>query len=385
MFANARKVFGISGLDIKIDPSWLIIAALITWSLAQHYFPQTHPDRTPQAYLAMAIIAMLLFFGSLLLHELSHALVARRFGMTIEGITLFLFGGVAELKSEPRSAGAEFWIALAGPIMSLALSLGFWTCALIAGLDARFENAEAVLRYLGAINLILALFNLVPAFPLDGGRILRAYLWNRSGDILEATRTAARFGSIFGYALMALGLLALFQGALVSGLWQILLGGFVLAAARAAYQSQLTKSVFSTRTVADLMQTDPVTVSPDVTLAEFINQIVLRHGLSFVPVVEDGVLLGHIDQAMMTSIDRANWASTRVGDVFAGLDADASVAPETAVEDLLQRISQNGRRKFLVVQGNELVGVVSLSDLVRHLRLSDLAIANAESRREAQG
>ncbi|WP_300019868.1 site-2 protease family protein [uncultured Roseobacter sp.] len=372
MFSNAVKLFSINGFDIKLDPSWLLIAALITWTLSQGYFPAILPHQSTGTYLAMALIAMLCFFASLLLHELAHSVVARRLGVPIKGITLFLFGGVAELEAEPRSAAVEFWVALAGPVMSLALALGFWILAQLSETLAAATPVSMVLGYLALINLILALFNLVPAFPLDGGRVLRAYLWHRKGDVLAATETAAQSGTIFAYVLMGFGLVALFNGALIAGLWQIMIGFFVLMAARAAYQTQLAKVAFDHKTVAALMQRDPIVISPEMTLSEFVNRIMLRHNVSFVPVVEDGVLLGHMDQAVLAGIDREHWSNTRVGDVFAGLDGQASISGEMPVQDLMVRIADTGRRKFLVVDGHQLMGVISLADLTRYLRLSDL-------------
>ncbi|MBV1902868.1 MAG: site-2 protease family protein [Marinosulfonomonas sp.] len=370
MFSNAVKIFTLNGFDIKLDPSWALIAALITWSLSQHYFPSVHPDQTGTTYVVMALAAMLCFFASLLLHELAHSVVARRFGMRIKSITLFLFGGLAETENEPQSAGVEFWVALAGPAMSLCLGAGFWLLSAITARIAGLQSVTAVFSYLAVINLVLALFNMVPAFPLDGGRVLRAYLWNKTGDPLQATETAAKSGMAFAYVLMGLGLFALFQGAVVSALWQMMIGGFLLVAARSSYQTQLARSVFGKRTVAEIMHRDPIVVSPDATLTEFVNTIILHEGITFVPVVENRVLLGHIDQSMVSKIDRENWASTRVGDIFIGLDEAATIPADTSVQDLLARISSTGTRKFLVASGHNLLGVISLADLVRYLNWS---------------
>ncbi|PTX53823.1 Zn-dependent protease [Litoreibacter ponti] len=367
MFANSVKLFSINGFDIKIDPSWLIIAALVTWSLSQQYFPDALPGHSASAYLAMAVAAMLGLFGSLLLHELAHSVVARSLGVPIKSITLFLFGGVAELEDEPSSGMTELWIAIAGPLMSFVLAFGFWALADAASLLGIAPSTVSVLSYLAVINLVLAVFNMVPAFPLDGGRVLRAYLWHRSGDVLAATRTAARSGTVVGYCLMALGVASLFQGAVVSGLWQVMIGGFVLMAARAAYAAQLAKSVFEGQTVAALMTRDPITVGPEMTLSNFVNQIMLRHRISFVPVIEGKVLLGHIDQSVLSGIDRENWANTRVGDVYVGLQDTAIVSPETPVPDLLARIGDTGDRKFMVVTDHSLKGVITLSDLTHCL------------------
>ncbi|WP_299417775.1 site-2 protease family protein [uncultured Sulfitobacter sp.] len=363
MFANSVKVLTINQFDIKVDPSWLIIAALVTWSLSQNFFPDALPGLSSEAYLAMAVIAMLGLFTSLLLHELAHSVVARHLGVPIKSITLFLFGGVAELEAEPKSGLAELWIAIAGPLMSLVLALGFWGLAGAGTLIAIAPAIPSVLSYLALINLVLALFNMVPAFPLDGGRVLRAYLWHRSGDVLAATRTAARSGTFFAYFLMALGVTALFGGAVIAGLWQVMIGGFVLMAARASYTAQLSKTVFEGQTVRSLMTPDPITVGPDITLATFVNQIMLRYSVSFVPVTEEHVLLGHMDQSLLSGIDRENWASTRVGDVFVGLHDAVMVSPDTLVPDLMDRIRQTGHRKFMVVSDHHLEGVITLSDL----------------------
>ena len=377
MFSNSVKIFSLSGFDIKVDPSWLIIASLITWSLSQKYFPDVVPDATLVTYLMMALIGMLGLFGSLLLHELAHSVVARRLGIEIKSITLFIFGGLAELGAEPKNARDEFWIAVAGPALSLGLAFCFWVFAQTALLASGADTFVAVLSYLALINLVLALFNLVPAFPLDGGRMLRAYLWHRSGDALQATRTAAHSGTVFAYFLMALGVLALFQGAFVSGLWYLLIGGFVLVAARSTYTSKLAQTVLADKVVGDLMTLSPVTAAPEMTLAEFVNQVMLRHSVSFVPVVDGDVLLGHIDQVVLSRIDRENWGNARVGDVFVGLDNAAIVAPDMAVSDLLDQISQTGQRKFMVVRDHQLFGIVTLADLTRYLGLASVACSSA--------
>lgn len=372
MFSNSVKIFSFAGFDIKLDPSWLLIAALITWSLAQQYFPSTMPGLSQQTYLMMGVFAMLCFFASLLLHEMSHSVVARHFGIEIKGITLFLFGGVAELEAEPKSAEVELLVAIAGPLMSLLLSLGFWILAGVSTLAIGSSPLTEVLSYLSMINLVLALFNLVPAFPLDGGRVLRAWLWHRHGDILRATETAAKSGTIFAMVLMFFGVLALFQGIIAAGIWQIMIGLFILAAARSSYQHQLAQSVFANKSVRELMVADPVVVSPGMTLSAFVNTVMLQKHVQFVPVVEDGALLGHMDAGVLASIDRENWANTQVGDVFAGLENASMVSPDMAAQDLMSHISKTGRRKFLVVDDHQLLGVITLADLTDYLRMADI-------------
>lgn len=375
MFANSVKIFSLNRFDIKVDPSWLLIAALITWSLSQQYFPNALPDLHNTAYVAMAIVAMLGLFASLLLHELAHSVVARHLGVPIKSITLFLFGGVAELEAEPTSAQVEFWIALAGPVMSLCLAIGFWTLEHLTTLLACPAAVVTVLSYLALVNLVLALFNLLPAFPLDGGRVLRAAIWARTGDVLLATRRAARSGDVLGYFLIGFGVLALFQGLFVAGLWQMMIGGFILMAARASLAQQMAKIAFANRTVGSLMTRDVVVASPDLTLTQLVDDIILRKHVTFIPVSESDVLLGHIDPSVLSGIDRENWGNTRVGDVFVGLVPETMVDPDMPVQKLLDVISSTGRRKFMVVSGHDLLGVITLSDLTRHLHFGPQAMA----------
>jgi len=369
MFSNARTLVTIMGFDIRVDPSWLLIAALITWSLDLYTFPSALPGLSQGTYFVMALVAMLLFFASLVGHELAHALTARHFGVRTRSITLFLFGGVAELANEPEKAMHEFWIALAGPAMSLLLAFLLWFMAAVGAVVWGMPAVVAVLGYLALINLILAIFNLLPAFPLDGGRILRAWLWQRSGDMLGATETAARSGEVLAYGLILLGVLALFQGATIGGFWQILLGVFVLSAARGSLQAQRIRTLLGPRAVRDLMTAQPITTSARTTLAALVNQTMLARRIGFVPVVEDGVLLGHIDSGILSSIDRENWANTTVDDVFIGLDEHTCVDPDMPLLDLFERIAQTGRTKYLVVRDNRLCGVISMTDLTRYMGL----------------
>ncbi|KQI73497.1 peptidase M50 [Loktanella sp. 5RATIMAR09] len=374
MFTSAIRLFNVGGFEIKLDPSWFLIAALITWTLATQYFPLTLPGLADTSYVFLAIFAMLGFFASLLLHELAHSVVARSYGVQIRGITLFLFGGVAELETEVPSAQVEFRVAIAGPAMSIVLGMLFWMLAGVSQGVVISPALPSVLTYLGTVNIVLAVFNMLPAFPMDGGRVLRAYLWARRGDLLSATRTAAASGRVLAYGLIALGAYTVFLGAAPSGLWYVLIGFFVLAAARSAYQNQLMQSTFEGKTVSTVMIREPVVVSPDLTLSEFVNQVMLKYRVSFVPVVADGVLIGQIDKDVLSAIDRDHWTNTRVGDVFAGLDVAVTVPPDMAVRALLELVSQTGVRKFMVVEDHKLMGVVTLANLIGHLHRAENAV-----------
>lgn len=364
MFGHSVKLFDLLGFEIKIDASWLLIAALIVWSLASGYLPQVLPGLEQGVYLSLAVAAMLGLFASLILHELAHSLVARRYGLGIGGITLFLFGGVAELADEPESAGSEFWIAVAGPAMSFALAGAFGLLAFATGAEGIFGT---LLAYLASINLILAVFNLLPAFPLDGGRVLRAWLWQRSGDMLDATRKASGAGTVLAAALMGYGVFSALAGGGIGGLWLVLIGFFVLSASRGTYQNLLMRDSLRGRRVAELMTPDPWTASPDMALTDLADRVMLAHAVSFAPVVEQGVVIGQVDAGRMREVPRDDWPDTRVADIMAPLEEVDLVAPRTTAEDALKRLSEGPHRKLVVAEGRRLRGVLSLRDLMGHI------------------
>jgi len=370
MFKNAVDIVKISGFRIKIDPSWFLIVALIVWSLSTTYFPNALPGYTAMGYVVLSILAALGLFGSLILHELSHSLVARRFGVKIRGITLFIFGGVAELENEPTTAKSEFWIAIAGPVMSLFLGgLALVISALIRSVDLSQAGA-ALFSYLGLINLVLAGFNLIPAFPMDGGRILRAGLWAYRGDLIWATGIASKAGTIFGYALVFSGLWALLSGITVGGFWQILIGLFVLSASKGAYQQMMTKETLKNQTVSALMTLRSWTASPTDTVEHVANDIMLGHNVSFVPVVDGDRLLGYIDTTLARQTAHEKWADTLVGDIFVATSAANTIPSDTPTQALMEKIAKSGQRKFLVSDGTTLLGVITLADLTTYLAIS---------------
>ncbi|MDP2122661.1 MAG: site-2 protease family protein [Hoeflea sp.] len=366
MFKNAVQLFEIFGFKLKVDPSWLLIATLIVWSLSTAYFPEVLPERSARLYTTLGIVAMLGMFASLILHELAHSLVARSYGLKVGGITLFIFGGVAELEEEPHDPKSEFQIAIAGPLMSLFLAGLFYG---VANLLGELNLAGAVFGYLALINLVLAVFNLIPAFPLDGGRVLRAALWGWTRDLIKATRISSRLGAAFGLFLMLTGALAVFSGQGVGGFWQILIGFFILNASNGSYQSLLIKTALRGKTARSLMTERVHVIDPDAPIARLVDEVMLRHGVSLVPVVSDDILLGYADTAGVRSVDRQDWAARPVSDIMVRSDAGNTVAPLTPLDEVFKCLTTNARRKLMVAQGTRLVGVISLSDVAHHLAL----------------
>jgi Zn-dependent protease len=267
-----------------------VIFLLVLWSLSAGYFPQEYPGQPTVDYWIVGLVATLFFFGSVLLHELSHAAVANRLGDKVDRITLFIFGGIARLSGQPKSADSELKIAGVGPLTSLAIALTFWLISKTIGQAASLWTG--VFRNLAFINLALALFNLLPGFPLDGGRLLRAVLWKRWGDLPRATARAAQWGSRIGWGLIVLGALEIFGGALVGGIWLIFIGLFLRGAAATGYQGTVVEQTLEHVRVADIMTRDPVTLTPEISVAEAVEQYFLRYGYGGFPVVSDGRVVG---------------------------------------------------------------------------------------------
>lgn len=370
MWGRSITITRLGGFDIKVDASWLLIAGLIVWSLSTGFFPEAIPEASRPATLVAAVVAAFGLFASLVLHELAHSLVARAHGLNIKGITLFLFGGVAELETEPSDPTVEFRVAIVGPIASLVLSGLFGSAVIVARVIGLGPIVISVLGYLATVNLILALFNMVPAFPLDGGRVFRALIWRKTGDLVKATRRAAAVSAVFAWALIGLGVMAMFSIGPAAGLWPILVGLFLLALGRASYSQVETKQMLTGRVVADLMSRQPMVAYPDQSLAEVVNRVFLAEGVSFAPVVEAGALLGYVDVHLIRTIDREHWATTTVDDVVESLSPDNTVPPDLPMQTLMERMATTGRRKYLVVDKGALLGVVTLSDVTAFLDVS---------------
>ena len=369
MFKNAITIFRIYGIDIRIDPSWLLIAGLIVWNLSAQYFPQLLPGQSQATYISLGVAAMLGFFASLLLHELAHSVVAISYGLKITGITLFIFGGVAGLKSEPKDARSEFWIAIAGPAMSFVLAaIGYFVANLLTNMGGS-DPVVALFAYLGLANLVLAIFNMVPAFPMDGGRVLRAFLWYLKSDLEYATRIASRLGGMLGIAFMALGLFSVVSGAGIGGFWLILIGFFVMGSSRSAYESQKVDRILLGHTVGQIMTRTPITASLSQTITELVHDVILARNVGFVPVVNGGELLGYIDRKVLHGIDRNTWDQVTVGEVLIPLSRENSVSANFMVRELVERMQTSGQKKFLVVRGRQLLGLISLADIISYISL----------------
>ncbi|MBI3925346.1 MAG: site-2 protease family protein [Armatimonadetes bacterium] len=357
----------ILGIPIRVDVSWSLVFLLMTLALARGLFPQWVPGQTAAAYLLMGAAASIALFACIVLHELAHAVVGRRYGMKFDDIVLFMFGGVARLRTEPISPRAEIMMAVAGPLMSAALALGFWSGA--AMLPNASPALTGILGYLAFLNTALVLFNLVPGFPLDGGRIFRAGVWHFTGDFRKATRWATLTGRAIGLVLIALGLFDLLTGR-GSGLWTMLVGWFLFAAARASDHQSRLEATLKDVPVRTVMNPDPPVVEPHSTVAEAVRSMALARSPR-VPVLDLGRLVGQVEAERVRGISPHEWESTWVRDVMTPIERTQTVEEgDTALRAFRRTLDeQNG--ELYVVSGGRLAGTVtrdSLWDLAR-LRL----------------
>jgi Zn-dependent protease/CBS domain-containing protein len=384
MFGRKIRLFRLLGFEVSIDLSWIFIVALITWSLARGVFPAMVRGLPAGTYWAMGIVGALGLFVSIVIHEFSHSIVARRSGIPMQGITLFIFGGVAEMSEEPPSAGKEFAMAVVGPLASVVIGvicLGIGAAGLRAGWPLPVTD---VIRYLGSINLLLAVFNLIPAFPLDGGRVLRAILWRTKHDLHRATRIAAGIGSGFGIALVVLGVVAVFMGNFIGGMWWFLIGLFLRNAARMSYQQLVTRETLEGQPVRRFMTRDPVTVPPSLSVRDLVENYIYRLHYRIYPIVEDGRLLGCVGTQEVRSLPREEWDSTPVSRAAATCGVDNTIGPDDSAADALTKMNRTGATRLIVTEGDRLVGIISLKDLLRFLSLHmELEKSEAADRKSA--
>lgn len=358
---DAWQIGRLLGIPLRIHLSWLIIFGLVTWSLAAGYFPAVVPDMPAWSYWARAVIAAAMLFASVILHELGHSLMARRHGVPIAGITLFVFGGVSEMKEEPRTPGQELQIAIVGPAISVLLAVVFT----VAGgfLGAR-GFAGAIVGYLAWINLLLAIFNMLPAFPLDGGRVLRAILWHWQGDMVQATRTAAHTGRVLAFAMMGLGVFQVFNGHL-GGLWLLLIGWFIMQAGSAgAVQASLRQALGGLK-VGDVMTTDVKTVEATTSVADVIEAYFIRHTYGGYPVERRGEVIGLITLHELRNVPPDRRREVPVETIMVPLSAGLVVDPEAPVLDAFTRMASTRTGRLLILDGTRLGGLITLRGIAQ--------------------
>ena len=363
---NSLTLGRVAGIEIGIHFSWLLIAGLVTWSLARGHFPSRYPGWDQTAYWVAGGAAAAAFFGSVLVHELAHSFVARARGLPVKSITLFLFGGVAGLKREPDSALDEFLIAAVGPATSFALAGAFWAGTLLLP-DG--TPAHAVLGYLAFANALLGGFNLLPGFPLDGGRVLRAIVWGATRSLRRGTEVASYVGQGIGLLLVLVGITQLLSGAVLNGLWTAVIGHFLSGAAASARHQQALRESLRDLRAEDVMQRAPATADGTTSVQEFLYLHLMRHGRRALPVVEDGRLTGIVTVTDAKDVPQPAWAHTSVAEVMTRAPLK-TVTPDTRLDRALDLLAEHSLNQLPVVEGDgRLAGLLTRADVLRVIRL----------------
>lgn len=369
-FEGSFTIARVFGIRVQMHWTLLILALLITWSLAAGWFPMVLEESSPLLLIALGALGAVGLFASIVIHELSHALVARRFRMPIEKITLFLFGGVAHMEDEPPTPKAEFWMAIAGPIASLLLAAVFLGAIAVGDRLQAPPWAIAMGAYLASINLTVAVFNMLPGFPLDGGRVLRSILWAIKKDIVFATRVSSLIGQGFGFTLITLGVLAIFAAGNFGGFWTILIGGLVVRFARQSYVALLVKQALRGASVRHFMDTTPIVVAPESTVGTLMRTPPRVGNQLVYPVARgDGSLIGLVDLRHTKGVPPEEWEQHLIQEFAEPISGALQVAPDTNAEKALAKMSDSGSNELLVVENNRLIGVLSIQSLVRQVQL----------------
>jgi Zn-dependent protease/CBS domain-containing protein len=368
------KLFTIFGIEISVHYSWFIILVLVTYSLASSYFPLQLPDQATSVYWLAGLVSALLLFFSVLLHELAHSIVAKKGELKVDRIVLFLFGGVSQIAEEPKSAKEEFKMAFAGPLTSFILAVIFGIVWLFFLLPLGSMVLSSVFGYLALINMILGVFNLLPGFPLDGGRILRAYWWNKTKDLSRATLVATNVGKGISLFMMLLGAFQIFTGYLIGGVWLIFIGFFLRQAAEAGYQRVLIQDLLSGVKVKDLMSQNPICVSPEITISRLVEEYFMKYRFTSFPVCQSGRVVGIITLNSVKGIPKENWDQETIKNAVTPISQEFILHLEEEAVEAFRKIITSDMGRLPVVKGDYIVGILSRKDIMNLLVIkTDLA------------
>ncbi|MBI5025338.1 MAG: site-2 protease family protein [Nitrospirae bacterium] len=364
LFQGSWKIATIMGIPIRVHFSWLIIFGLITWSLSTYYFPKAAPELPVASYWIKGAMAAMLLFASVAFHELAHSYVAKKYRISIHSITLFIFGGVAQMKGEPPHPKAEFRIAIAGPLSSFFLAFVFfifYRVSINPGLTALYA-------YLTQINLILGVFNLIPGFPMDGGRVLRSAIWKKTGNFFYATRMASSFGQKIAIFFIVFGMIAIFTG-FPGGLWLMLIGWFLHTAAQTSYQQASLQETLSGIKVENIMIKDMITISPSITIKDAVNEYFLKYGYGGFPVIDNGRFIGVITLKETKDVPREEWEKVKVADVVVPHNRRWEVSPVDDAMKALELMITEDRGRLMVADNGRIIGMITRNGIARYVQI----------------
>ncbi|MFA4884776.1 MAG: site-2 protease family protein [Desulfotomaculaceae bacterium] len=357
------------GIQIEVNSSWLVIFGLVTFMLATNYFPQNYPDWNPVLRWILGRIIALLLFVSVLLHELSHSLVSISLGIQVKKISLFIFGGIAQMEKEPDEPSKELKIGIAGPAMSVFL---FILLMLLTNIFAFFGTPEIIivpLTYVAQVNLILAIFNMVPAFPMDGGRVLRALIWHFSGNLQNATKIAASLGGVFGYFLIFTGIFWIMTGNLINGIWFAFIGWYINQASQSSYQQTVMSNMFDKISVSEFMTAKVIVVDYHISVQELVDSYFYNYKFTSFPVKKDEEVIGIVNLERVKNVPKESWDQTSVGGIATSLEDNLIVSPNDTVSTAMTKIFSNSIGRVLVMEQVTLIGIVSRTDILNYIRI----------------
>jgi len=361
------RIGKIAGIDIDINVSWIIVLVLLTVSLATGWFPQLYAGWSVATYWVVGLISALLLFVSVLLHELAHSLVARRRGLPVKNITLFIFGGVSNIEQEPKSPGVEFQMAVVGPLTSLLI--GAVCFLLLLPLRGTRSPLEGILFYLAVTNVLLGIFNLIPGFPLDGGRVLRSIVWKITGSLTTATRVASISGQVIAYLFILWGIWQLFSGDILNGIWTGFIGWFLLSASQSANTQVMVQSALRGVTAGEVMNPTPQAVPANISLQQLIDDYFLPHGLRCALVMQGDRLAGLITLSDIRHVPREQWGYIPAGQAMVPVERLHVVSPQQSLNDVLPLMAGRDVNQLPVVQNGIPVGIVSRDAIMRYLEV----------------
>jgi len=360
------RLGNIAGIDIRINYTWIFIFVFISWSLAQGFFPQSYPGWSTTTYWATGVIAAILLFASVLAHELSHSLTARSRGMSVNSITLFIFGGVSNLEDEPEEPKVEFVMSMVGPLTSLGLAGAFWGFLQLVG-DQQ-SPLVAILFYLALVNGLLGIFNLLPGFPLDGGRILRSFLWQRTGSIVRATNIAGTVGRFIGWGMVGFGIFQLLSGNFVGGLWLAFIGWFLASMADASRREMIMRQHLKGVKVSEVMDSEIEAINPTTSVQQLVDDIIHQRHRRAAPVADEGHVVGIVTVTDLKNLPQDKWQNTSVRDIMTR-EPLYTVKPDDELDKAVKLITRHDVNQLLVLEKERLVGMLNRADLISHLQV----------------
>ncbi|NTW72571.1 MAG: CBS domain-containing protein [Eubacteriaceae bacterium] len=359
----------IKGISIEVNYSWFAIFGLVSFMLATNYFPQFYPDWNSTLRWMIGGITALMFFASVLLHELAHSLVSIRLGIQVKKITLFIFGGVAQIEKEPDEPLQELKIAIAGPATSVFIAILTYFIAAVLNSTGAPDYATVPFSYISTTNIILAIFNMIPAFPMDGGRVFRALIWRTTGDLKKATKTASSLGVMFGYFLIMVGVLWVLNGDFLNGIWFFFIGWYITQSSQSSYQQLVISDVFNKIRVKEFMTDDVITIDYDLSLLEVVENYFYKYKFASFPVMKNGEVAGIINTDSVRKAHRELWSETTAGSVTIPLDDTLVISPSDTVSVAMEKIFRHSVGRVLVMDGTKLLGIVSRTDILNYIRI----------------